>query len=502
MFDPFKKLLRGKGAPSPAPAPAPGEISLKKIKNSFSDCADLSLRQVAVGDTGLTAWAVWLEGVCSSQSITETVVRPLSRLDGPGELWACLDHIQSGGVYGCVMQRRTAMTDVIRDLTLGYTALVFDQAGTALCIETRSSETRGVQQPTVEKSVLGAKDAFVENFRVNTSLVRRQLRSPELKLWQTTVGRRSGTPVGVLYLQDIAREEVIAEVKRRLETIDIDGFTSAGDLEQYLADRPRNIFPRLMHTERPDRFARALLQGRVGLLVDGLPVGFLLPGTLPEMLRVSEDRARHAVVASALLLIRWAAMAAGLLLPALYVAVAMYHQEMIPLKLLQSIIQSKQEVPFTVAAEVLGMLLIFELLQEAGLRLPDPVGQTVSIIGALIVGQSAVEARVISPIAVIVVALSGICGYTQPSQELGAALRLWRMLLAVCAMVMGMYGLMAGLIVLLWLLCDMESFGLAYLHPLCDGGRGHLVRTFLRLPLGTDKFRDPAVAGRNRRKQR
>jgi hypothetical protein len=218
------------------------------------------------------------------------------------------------------------------------------------------------------------------------------------------------------------------------------------------------------------------------------------------MMRVAEDRARHAMVASALLLIRWGAMALSLLLPGLYTAVAMYHPEMIPLPLLHSVIEAKVQVPFTVAAEVLGMLLTFELLQEAGLRLPDPVGQTVSIIGALIVGQSAVEARVISPIAVIAVALSGIGGYTQPSQELGAAFRLWRFVLTVCAAVLGVFGLMAGALVLLWRLCDLESGGLAYLYPLCEGEGHRLRRVFLRLPLRRDKHRDPALS-RNRRRQ-
>ena len=446
-----------------------GEISRKKIEDIFSDCADLCLREVLPAGGGAAVWAVWIEGLASSATVTDTVVRPLSRLTLPEDPWAAMEAVARGGVYNCYVKRHTIINSICTDLTMGCTALIFEGAGAALSFETRSGDTRSVQQPTVEKSVLGAKDSFVENYRVNTALVRRQLRCPELKLFQTGIGRRSGTPVGLMYLSSVAKPDLVAEIKRRLEAIDIDGFTAAGDLEQYLADRPGSLFPRVGHTERPDRFARALLQGRVGLLVDGLPVGFLLPCTLPELMRVAEDRSRHAAVASALLLVRWGAMALSLLLPGLYTAVGMYHPEMIPLPLLHSVIAAKQQVPFTVAAEVLGMLLTFELLQEAGLRLPDPVGQTVSIIGALIVGQSAVEARVISPIAVIAVALSGIGGYTQPSQELGAALRLWRAILTLCAVVLGIYGLAAGLLVLLWRLCDLSSAGLAYLYPLRHG---------------------------------
>mgnify|MGYP002529480369 CR=1 FL=1 len=188
-------------------------------------------------------------------------------------------------------------------------------------------------------------------------------------------------------------------------------------------------------------------------------------------------------VATALVLLRYLALFLSLALPALYVAIAMYHQEMIPYKLLQNVIDSKQSVPFSTAAETLGMLLSFELLQEAGIRLPDPVGQTVSVIGALIVGQSAVEAKVLSPIVIIVVAMAGIAGYAQPSQELGAAIRLWRVALVLGAVVLGLYGVMAGLMLLLWRLCDTENLGVSYLSPLTDSRPGSLRRAFLRPPL-------------------
>ena len=227
----------------------------------------------------------------------------------------------------------------------------------------------------------------------------------------------------------------------RSTAIDIDALLTAGDLEEYIVDSPRSPLPQLLHTERPDTFAMHLLDGRVGVLVDGLPVGFLLPADLAAFMRVPEDSATHFAVASMLTLLRWAALAISLLLPAAFVAISMYHQEMLPVKLLLSMTAAKQYVPFGAAAEVIAMLLAFELLQEAGLRLPDPVGQTASIIGALIVGQSAVEAKVVSPIAVIVVALAGICGYAMPSRDLGAAVRLGRLGLdARWRRCMGLYG--------------------------------------------------------------
>ena len=223
---------------------------------------------------------------------------------------------------------------------------------------------------------------------------------------------------------------------------------------------------------------------RVALLADGLPLGFLLPATLPHFMKVAEDKAQHFIIASALTLLRWLSMLISVLFPALLIAVSMYHQEMIPAKLLVSMIAAKQEVPFSSAVEVLAMLVAFELLMEAGIRLPDPVGDTVSIIGALIVGQSAVEARIVSPIAVIVVATSAICGFTQPSRDLGAALRL------------------VGLALLIWYLCTLESFGVPYMAPLCEGGAREILRALLRPPVDRVKLRESALHTPDRRNQK
>jgi len=336
---------------------------------------------------------------------------------------------------------------------------------------------------------------------VNTILVRRRLRLTQLKIEQTPVGRKSRTGVALLYVDGVADPALTARLRERIDAIDIDGLISAGYLEQYIADRS-TPFPLLENTERPDKFSAQLLAGRVGVLVDGLPLGFLAPATLSRFMRVPEDAAQHYLISSVLAVLRYAALLISLLLPAFYVAVAMYHQEMIPTKLLMSVIGSKQEVPFSTAAEVMGMLVAFELIQEAGLRLPNAVGQTVSIIGALIVGQSAVEARVISPIAVIVVALAGIAGYTVPNQDLSSAVRLFRFLFVLAAIFLGMFGVMAGIVLLVWYLCSLESFGLAYLSPAADRIPGSRISLPARPPLYRQKLRDRALRTPDRRRQR
>ncbi|MBQ2896510.1 MAG: spore germination protein [Oscillospiraceae bacterium] len=471
----------------------------KIFKKIFSDCEDFFSRELCLGT--VRGELFWIEGLVSGVDLAETVLRPLA--ENPalrrGDAAACAEAILAGAVYNVTVRRRERLEELQSDLLNGYAVLILP--GAWLSFDSRSPIHRSISEPKLDKGILGPKEAFTETLRINSALLRRRLKTPELKNRELNVGRRSATRVSILWLEGIARTESVEALTAALGAIDIDGVTALGDIAGYVAPRRRGMFPQFLCTERPDRLARLLLQGRVAILIDGIPQALVLPCTLPELMRVSEDRSVHAAAASAVLLLRWGALLTSLLLPALYVAVAMYHQEMIPYRLLESIIESKQNVPFSTGAEILGMLAAFSLLQEAGLRLPEQAGTTVSIIGTLIVGQSAVEARVVSPIAVIVVAFAGIAGYTAPNQQLGAAMRLWRFGLAVSTLFLGLYGLMAGLVLLLWRLCSMECWGTAYLYPLADGEGGRLRAALLRMPLRLQKYRDRPLWGRNRRRQ-
>ena len=501
----FHKELSG-SSPQPRPGDRCGPLCADALRRTFADCGDFVIRPVWPGGARCGDVSVcWLDGLVSAEAVSRDVLRPLTderRFSPCGDRHAWLAELERGAVWSCTAVRCDDLASLTAQLLGGSCAVVFDALGAAVAFETRSADVRAVGPPTVEKSVKGGKDAFVESLRTNTALVRRRLRSSALKLIQTTVGRKSATAVAVLYLDGVAAPETVAELRRRLARIDVDGLTAAGNLEPYLADRPGSPFPQLIHTERPDKFAAELLSGRIGLLADGLPVGFLLPATLPHFMKVAEDKAQHFAVASALTLLRWFSMLVSMLFPALLIAMGMYHQEMIPTRLLLSMIASKQEVPFSVAFEVVAMLLAFELLMEAGLRLPDPVGDTVSIIGALIVGQSAVEARIVSPIAVIVVATSAICGFTQPSRDMGAALRLVRFGMVFLSTFFGLFGIAAGLSLLVWYLCTLESFGVPYLAPLCEGGAREILRALLRPPIEKTKRREAALRTPDRRCQK
>ena len=466
-------------------------LTPEALRAVFASCADFQIRQIDLGLAGeRRAWVCWLDGLVKGEQVSESIIRPLTsalRTDGAASSRQSLELAMAGAVYSCSARRRDTLDEAVGDLTHGCCLLLMDGLCRAVSFEVRSDSARAVSEPTLEKSIKGARDSFVETLRVNTALVRRRLATPALKILESRVGRCSDTTVALLFLEGKAEAAQVRALAERLDALDVEGLAAAGALESALVDAPGSPLPQLLHTERPDRLAQYLLEGRIGVLVDGLPIAFAAPVRLADFMRVSADLNDHPLIASALSLLRYLALGLSLLLPALYVAVALYHQEMIPTRLLLSVIEAKRAVPFSTALEVLGMLISFELLQEAGLHLPNPIGDTVSIIGALIVGQSAVEARVVSPIAIIVVAFAGIAGYTLPSQDLGATVRLMRFGLVLAAITAGFFGIGAGLCLVLLHLASLDSLGQNYTAPL-SGGRARPLR---RLPPEGDRREQP-----------
>ena len=295
----------------------------------------------------------------------------------------------------------------------------------------------------------------------------------------------------VAYIEGLTAPHLVEEMKKRLDAIDIDGFLSPAAVEEYVTGSRPTAFPLLQYTERADKFCQGLLAGRVGLLVDGLPLGYLAPADLGYLMTSPEDRGMDYMSASAVRVLRYAALMLSLLLPAFYVAMAAFHQEMIPLPLLKAMIESKESVPFPTVMEVLGLLVAFELLQEAGIHLPQSIGQTVSIIGGLVVGTAAVEAKLISPAALIAVSVAGICGFALPG-------RLWRFAITLAASLAGLFGLAVGFVALLIHLAGLTCMDVAYLAPFSRAEHPGILRPRLK----NQKFRDPSLAPKDLRNQR
>lgn len=467
---------------------------------------DFSNRKIALaGRLDLEITLCFINGMVKMERVSDYVLRPIAQDEA---LAACSDmasvrrHMAAGALYNLGIEEREDMDSAVSDLIGGNCLLLFPGEKTALSFNVGTEEKRSISQPENETVLKGAQDSFVESIRTNTSLVRRHLKAPELKIGEQVVGRQSLTTVDVLYLDGITDLEIVRQVTERLEHIDIDAALATGNIEEYIIDKTDTAFPLVQHTERPDRFCAGLVEGRVGILIDGLPLGYLAPGTIGVFLQTPQDKSNNWMLASALTVLRYFCMLLTLILPGFYIAVVTFHQEMIPTRLALSIIAAKRDVPFVTVFEVLIMLLAFEILQEAGLRLPQSIGQTVSIIGGLVVGSAAVEAKIVSPAVLIAVAIAGIAGYTMPSQELAGALRIWRFGLAVLASVAGLFGLVIGGAALIYHLAAIESFGVSYLTPFAaNAGQQVEGETILRQPLPRVKLRETALKTKNRRNQ-
>ena len=315
-----------------------------ELRALFGGSADVAERQIMAGGQKLDV--LFLDGLTSGGDIAEQVLRPLMQTVQPGSMQAVLAQAEQARVYCAVAERVTAPEDAADKLLHGYCVVVFPGTGAALCFETKTDTRRGPSAPESENTVKGAKDAFTETMRINTSLLRRHLRSAQLRFVQKTVGLRSQTAVTVCFLADLTDPALVRRMEQRLAAIDIDGMLTPASVEEYVTGSRKTAFPLLQYTERPDTFCQGLLNGQVGLLVDGLPLGYLAPVDLGILMKSTEDRAVDYISATCLRVLRYLALLAALLLPGLYVAMATYHQEMIPTKLLLAIIDSKQEVPF------------------------------------------------------------------------------------------------------------------------------------------------------------
>ena len=443
----------------------------------FRDTADLIVRELRCGEYTLYAYAI--DGLIAANSASDYIFKPIVQDLSADSMQVLYDTALHGSIYNSVAKPCKDLDNIALMLVNGFCVVLFPGAG-AIAFEVKTPTMRSIGAPEVENTVKGPKDAFVETIRTNTSLIRRHLRTPKLRLFETQVGAKSVTNVAVVWVEGTTDPELVRRMKERLASLQIEELISPAAVEEYITGSRLTAFPLLHYPERTDRFCQGLLSGQVGLIVDGLPQGYLLPVDIGTLLDSPEDRSVDFVSASAIRVLRYAALIITLILPGFYIAITTFHHEMIPLQLLRSIIESKQSVPFSTAVEVLGLLIAFELLQESGIHLPQAIGQSVSIIGGIVVGTAAVEAKLISPAALIVVSVAGICGFVQPNRDLSNALRVWRFVIAVLGAVGALFGVTVGGILLLIHLSALKSLDVPYLTPLSDGENPGILRG--RLP--------------------
>ena len=426
----------------------------------FEGAGDFNTRMLRCGE--FTLYAYFVDGLVSGSDISAYILKPITEHLQAATLEELYSFALDGMIYNAVAQPCTELKDAASKLVNGFCVLLFPGVG-ALAYEVKTSEKRSISAPDLENTAKGAKDAFVETVRSNTSLLRRHLRTPDLRLKELAVGKYSQTNVSIAWIDGITDMDMVSRMILRLSGMKTDGILTPAAVEEAVTGSRFTAFPLLQYTQRTDRFCQGLLEGRVGLFVDGIPLGYLAPVDIGYLMDSMEDYSRDFLTASAVRILRYLALFVDLLLPALYIAMTAYHFNLLPPSVAQVILQGRQNVPFSPIWEILLLLLAFELLQESGVHLPKSIGQSVSIIGGIVVGTVGVEAGLISSIALITVSISGVCGFVLPNRDLADAIRLWRFLLAVGAAVFGLLGIVGAVAILIIRLAFLKSLGKPYI---------------------------------------
>lgn len=459
----------------------------KLVKEVFQRDTDFTLRSFHLfGKT--PAMALFISSLVDNEKINRDIIQPLQ---APKEIYNkssvskkyTLQYLLNDFLYFSEGEIKCELPSILDALLQGRTVIFIDGENECLILDTLKREKRGITEPETERVVRGPREGFIEQLQTNLSLLRYRLPVPEFRAKPIEVGEKTKTKIAICYLENIASDELINEVKQRIQDIGIDRILDAGYIEQFIQDNPRSPFPQVLNTERPDKAVGNILEGRVAILVDGSPYALIVPAVFNQFYQTSEDYVSRTLMSSIIRSIRYMALLFSLTFSSLYVTVLSFHPEMIPAKFVVAASSGRAGVPFPVVVEVLLMELAMEILREATIRMPQQVGGALSIVGVLVIGQAAVSAGFVSPITVVIIALSTIGSFATPSYNAAITFRMLKFPLIVLSGFIGLLGLAVGLMFIINHMLSLRSFGVPYFSPITPWNKEGIKDSIIRAPL-------------------
>lgn len=483
--------------------------NIQTIENAVGKSSDIITREIRIGKQGnIKAGIIFTDGLTDTNAlqnfILETLMLDLNEIDlqekaSPGQ--NLLSVLKDVAMTVGEIKEITNLEVILTSLLSGDTIFLIDGYAEVLVISNKQWIERGVTEPTAQTVVRGPREGFNENLRVNTALIRRRIKDSNLRIESKEIGTRTKTNVAIIYIQDIADDKIVEEVRLRLDRIHVDGILESGNVEEFIQDSTYSPFSTVFNSERPDVVAAALLEGRIAIVVDGTPFVLLVPALFVQFFQSPEDYYERNIIGSLIRILRFVAFGISLLAPSVFIAITTFHQSMLPPSLLISLAAQREGVPFPAFVEALIMEITFEILREAGIRMPRSIGSAMSIVGAFVIGTAAVEAGLISAMMVIIVSITAITSFVPPSYEMAISVRMIRFIFMVLAAIFGIFGIVVGLIVFILHLCSLRSFGIPYMSPIAPFNISSQKDTFIVLPIWKMITRPHLISQKNKVRQ-
>ncbi len=448
--------------------------NIEKVKKTLGGSTDIVIREIVAGTDGTISLAViYTEGLADKNFIQDFIIKPLMLTireteisDQGAEDLDTKSILKNFALANGEINEIGDFDVLFQHILSGDTVILLEGYTKGFSIGSKGWEDRGINEPSSQTVIRGPKDGFSETLRTNTALVRRKIKDPNLWIETKPIGKKTRTDVALIYLNGVADDKIVEEVRQRLNKIDIDAILESGYIEELIQDKAYSPFPTIFNTERPDTLAAGILEGRIALIIDGTPFALLVPAVFVQFFQSSEDYYQRFDVSFLIRLMRFLSFFLALITPSAYIAVTTFHQEMLPTQLLISLAAQREGTPFPALIEALLMELTFEILREAGVRMPRAIGSAISIVGALVLGQAAVEAGIVSSAMIIVVSLTAISNFVMPAINMAISVRMLRFPLMFLAATFGLFGMIIGLIAIVLHLCSLRSFGVPYMSPM------------------------------------